>query len=185
MTLHYKEGTYGVEVTEQHLSKSSNENPMVMIRFKPDCIQAGSNAQTGEPEWDNLSITNYERTTYLVVTENTIDSVCKRLRQIGIVISDWGHVDQNHPECCSIVGKRVAMACKHEVYQSKDKESWGIPLVQAASEVKALSMIEIAEMNAAFGDALRDMLPEGPTRQDAAGEQPTAPESEEENDMPF
>ncbi len=185
MTQHYEEGTYGTQITEQHLSKSSNGNPMVMIRFKPDCIQAGSNAQTGETEWNNLSVTNYERTAYLVVTENTVDSVCKRLRQIGIVISDWGHADQSHPECCSIVGKRVVMACKHEVYQGKDKESWGIPLAQTASKVKAMGVIEVAEMNAAFGDALQDVLPEGPTRQDAAGEHPTAEEKEEEKDLPF
>ena len=172
--LHYPEGTYGVEIPGQKLSKTSNGNPMVSISFKPYSVQ-GPNNPEGTPTWINLSITDYERTTYLVVTEKAVDYVCRKLANIGIVLTDWGQVDQAHPQCRSAIGQRVVVECRHEEYQRKNREKWESPLPANTASVEPLTGVEVAEMNALYGDALKKMHDK-----EAMGEHPVAEEPEEE-----
>jgi len=182
MLPHYAAGNYGVIITAQRLSKTTNGHYQVLVSFRPYSVED----LTGpEKAWAGLPGDDPERTTYMVITEKSVGYVCRKLTQIGITVSDWEHVDQDSPHCCSAIGKKVLMKCEHSMYKEEMREQWEVPL---ESEIKPLDAMEVSELNALYGAALKGaqvvaQQAEQEPAQPAQGDGP--PEPEEPPDLPW
>jgi hypothetical protein len=133
----YGVGRYMCEITDQGLTAAKTGTLQIALKFKVlRCTQ---------PEGET---TQYERTTFLAVTENTLPYLVPKLEAIGYTRDGLKYLNLDDPQCHDLRGTGVEMFCKHENDQDgKLRERWDI----ASSQSKPL------ELNAPDAKALRAM----------------------------
>lgn len=156
MSIHYPEGNYYVVVTGQQLGTTKNGNPQFTLSFTPYMSRNMAVSEDDPDAWQPLSVEGYERTMFLVITANTVDFVIAKLHRLGISIpdGDWSKLDQQHPQCASIVERKLVVACTHGEYNNKAREEWDLPYGGGTLEIQPLDAQGVQTLNSNFGQTL-------------------------------
>ena len=171
----YEAGTYNCRIVGQKLSKNERtSNYQVVITVMP--------LEQQDPAGEWHIVDGEERSMYFAVTEKAAQWTVDRLATLGLFFDDWAQVDENNPNCCSIVGCTAVVNCKLETYDGRLRERWDVATASAAPQ--SVDDSQAAEVQALFGHLLKPVAkPKAQSSAKRAGDdvetEPTADE------MPF
>jgi hypothetical protein len=142
---HYAKGRYLVEITDQGLTKASTGNFQIVLRFK---VLEGT-----QPVCE---VQQYERTAYLVITENTVDFLMPKLAALGYDHDSLKHLNLRDPQAHDLRGTQAEFFCKHEQDRNGEwRERWDVAMGGASKplELKPPDQRELRTLDALFGRA--------------------------------
>lgn len=145
---YYQAGVYWGRVTKQALGKTRNDNPQFVLRF----LVLGK-VDPANPTGDLISCEQYERSVYRVITDKTIPFVLEDLATLGFSGDSFRLLDPSDPDCHDFTDQQLAFYCQHESYEGVLREKWGI--ARSGGEVEPLAPKEVRQLDAMFGDSLR------------------------------
>lgn len=152
MSPHYPAGTYGVRIDSQKLTLNERtQNYQVVIEFTPFAMENPAVPEDSPERWQGLPVEQYPRALFLPLTERAAEITAEKLERLGIVFDTWAQVDENDPNCVSIVGNRTRLTCKHETYQGKTRDRWDVPFAGGGVQVESVDKTEAAKVQALFG----------------------------------
>lgn len=153
MSTFYDKGVYRGEIVDQALGKASTGNMQVILRFKVLSRVVGEDGEEQVPM-------QYERTSYMTITDKTIDRVVEQLRVLGYTRDSFRFIDKSQPNYHGLIGQQADFVCNHEPDQKAPgqfREKWNVrtPRESKPLEVKPLESKELRELDRLFGKHLK------------------------------
>jgi hypothetical protein len=175
---YYEEGVYRCEVVSQGLGESSTGTPQFVIRVKVLSELSGG---------EEVPVNSYERTSYLYLSEKAIESSIKRLKVMGFAGTSFRQLDPNAQGFHDFSGTIIEMVCKHETYDGKDTEKWGVRISESKPlEIKAMDQKKLRDLDNLFGKQLKEgSAIQPPRRTQNQSSPPPFAEGVSDDDMPF
>lgn len=157
----FNPGVYIAQVTVQRLSKPKTKadgsagNPQFVLSFIP----LGRYADDGSGELEQCL--NYERSAFRAITDKTVAYLMEDLEYLGIAeqITSFGQLDQDHPQCVSVIGAEIQVVCKHELYQGTMVERWSLNRAGGGLNIEPATRDDVRTLDAMFGSALKAKKP--------------------------
>jgi hypothetical protein len=152
MSVFYAPGKYACQITNQALGETtSTKKPQFVLQFKVLGLVDPANPANYIP-----ATAQYDRTSYRVITDKTIDYFIEDLRAMGFQGTSFKHLDPKSEGFHDFVGLDLDMVCTHDTYEGKTNEKWNIARSSDFS-VEALEPAKVRELDNLFGANLKAM----------------------------
>jgi hypothetical protein len=115
----YQEGKYRAVILDQAFEKASTGSPRFVLKLQ---IQGCYNAQGNLDPCQQLKRT-YSQT---LNNETGISILLADLKAMGVNVEDLSQLHPGLEGSISLVGRQVDVSCRHESYQGRMVERWGI-----------------------------------------------------------
>jgi len=166
MTAQYQPGEYWGEVVDHGLTESkTKKTPQVFVRF----LVLGK-VSAANPDQYDATDTQYERTAYRAITENTVEYVVDDMKRLGFAGVIFDEFRADGPGSFDIRGQQFKFFCKHEMYEGAAREQWSIARERNTTPVADDAL---KRLQATFGKHLKPLAkaaspPQKPSQVDAA-----------------
>lgn len=149
MSITFAPGKYRGRITKWGLGKANTGNPQFVVSFE----------LVGQYQNGNLaSCSQFERSVFRVITDNTIDFLVSDLEKLGYPHETFDQLDPNHPQAHDFAGVEVDVQCKHETYEGVTREKWAFAWGGGAT-INPLERSDVSKLNAMFGKRLKATKP--------------------------
>ena len=184
----YEPGRYWGVVVGQQLGKTSTDKPQFVLTF-----QVIGKVNPADPDGDLVSVEQYERTVFRVITDKTVDWLMQDIEylcekgELSPVLPGFSYLDPTTPDFLNFRGVEAEFYCEHNKYEGKLREQWGVSSGGGGLEVAPLDDKGVRELDALFGKQLKQKF--GNSSRPTSETKPEVPVGEtvppEEDDIPF
>lgn len=151
MGLTYKDGgRYWAKATRQVMSESSKGNPTFVLSF----LIVGE-INPVDPKGELISCPSYERSSFMTLTDKTIDFTIENLVAIGFDKPSFKFLDPNVNGFFNFTDLEFEVYCKHQEYQGKVSEKFQIASGPKEMNLKPLESSKMRSLDDLFGKQLK------------------------------
>lgn len=155
----YEQGNYWCKITNQQLGESKEKKtPQWVLTF--DVV---GKINPADPEGELIGCDQYERSIFRVITDKTVDYLIEDVKRLceraGIkpVLLGFEYLDPKTPGFLDFKDVEFEAYCKHDTYEGKTREQWGISRGSKGLEVTPLDDNGVRNLNAMFGRHLKSL----------------------------
>src|SRR5688572_29622211 len=117
----YEPGRYWAKITRQAMGQASTGNPQFVLSF----LVVGKVDPT-KPDGELIACPQYERSIFRTITEKTVDYLIEDLKTLEYDKPSFKFLDPETEGYQDFTGKELEVFCRHETYNGKQQEKWGI-----------------------------------------------------------
>ena len=143
----YPVGAYRGTITQQGFAEAKTGTPQFFLQVKIESHEGGQPVET-----------SYERTIFRALTANTVQFFKEDLEAIGYTQRNpfsFSHLDPDTPGFDSLVGREVALWCKHETGTDGDRERWQISRPASKFEGTPVAPNKMRQLDSLLGRAMK------------------------------
>lgn len=164
----YEPGRYWAKITRQAMGEAGTGTPQFVLTF----LIVGK-INPVDPKGDLIPCPQFERSHFRTITDKTIDYFVEDLKILEYDKQSFKYLDPTEEGYVDFTDREIEVSCRHEDYQGKKNEKWGLARPSRGPNVKPLDGKGVRKLDSLFGKKLKDLGAKSTPSTAAATKAPT------------